>query len=403
MAPSTIYSKPLKPGEIRLMVLSPGRWKDPISCQLCTDWLQEERREMQYKALSYAWGLKSRSNPPHIQMQDTLLPITVNLECALRHLRRPDETLVLWVDAVCINQADVNERTAQVSRMGDVYSEATEVIVFLGSGPSRQMKGSAKHTDLGPCTAFTNTSLDDGLTNQILSDWTMSDRQQPITALDLFCLLRILAHPRNYSNPFEVLKGVPGAHLIDMFENLRQMLTVRWWDRIWVVQEAVLAKTITIQYGSVSAPWEMVAEAALAHSQQVGIEYDNSVSGDDAKVLNLLSRVQDIENFRRAWREGKKPNILSLLREFSNRKASDERDKVYGLLGLCNRNTRIWPDYSLEVREAYKMATIDIILCNGSLSVLTGDLGRKERQDLPSWVPDWSVTYAYVRNFGSVH
>jgi hypothetical protein len=91
--------------------------------------------------------------------------------------------------------------------------------------------------------------------------------------------------------------------------------------------------------------------------------------------------------------ESDRPNILSLLREFSNRKASDERDKIYALLSLCDYNTAIWPEYSGEVREGYTLATIDIILHTRSLSVLAGDLGRKERQDLPSWVPDWSATF----------
>jgi hypothetical protein len=95
MAPSTIYSKPLARNEMRLMILQPGRWKDPILCQLETDTLLKQHRKREYKALSYAWGLRSRSNPPHIQVQDTLLPITLNLECALRHLRLPDEPLVL--------------------------------------------------------------------------------------------------------------------------------------------------------------------------------------------------------------------------------------------------------------------------------------------------------------------
>ncbi|RSL41564.1 hypothetical protein CEP54_015780 [Fusarium duplospermum] len=393
MAPSTIYSKPLARNEMRLMILQPGKWNDPILCQLETDTLLKQHRKREYKALSYAWGLRSRSNPPHIQVQDTLFPITLNLECALRHLRLLDEPLVLWVDAVCINQADVSERTTQVSRMGDIYSEATEVIVFLGGGPGRQAKSSKVHKDPGPYIFFTNTSSDDDLTNQVLSDWKKPGQSQPVTALDLFCLLKMLAQPRNPSNPLEPLKGVPINHLAAMFEDLRQMLIARWWDRIWVVQEAVVAKTVTLRYGNVSAPWGMIADAASSRPNRLVVGAHGIVSIDDAKVLNLLSRVEEIDRFRRAWGENDRPNILSLLREFSNRKASDERDKIYALLSLCDYKTGIWPDYSLEVRETYKMATLDIIQHARSLSVLTGDLGRKERQDLPSWVPDWSATF----------
>lgn len=211
--------------------------------------------------------------------------------------------------------------------MADIYSEATEVVVFLGGGPGRQMKGSKKQKDPGPCTVFTNTSLDDNLTNQALLNWTTPGLRQQITSFDLFCLLRILSQSREAPDPFEPLRQVPEVYLTVMFESLRQMLTARWWDRIWVVQEAVIAQNITLRYGDVSAPWEMVAEAALTHFQRARIDHDGPVSRDDIKVLNLLSRVQDIDNFRRAWGENDKPNILSLLREFSNRKASDEHDR----------------------------------------------------------------------------
>lgn len=277
--------------------------------------------------------------------------------------------------------------------MADIYSEAAEVVVFLGGGPGGQMKGSKNQKGPGPCTVFTNTPLDDNLTNQALLNWTTPGRRQQITAFDLFCLLRILSQSPEALDPFEALGQVPDVHLTAMFESLRQMLTARWWDRIWVVQEAVIAKSITLRYGGVSAPWQMVAEAALTHFQRARPDHDSPVSRDDIKVLNLLSRVQDIDNFRRVWGENDKPSILSLLREFSNRKASDERDKVYALLGLCDQKTGIRPDYSFEVRETYMLATIDIILRGQSLSVLTGDLGRKERRDLPSWVPDWSATF----------
>lgn len=82
------------------MVLLPGKWKDPVSCELCIDLLLKKSRRREYKALSYAWGLESRSNPPKIQVDGMLIPITVNLDCALRHIRSPYESVVLWVDAL---------------------------------------------------------------------------------------------------------------------------------------------------------------------------------------------------------------------------------------------------------------------------------------------------------------
>ena len=60
------------------------------------------------------------------------MKITKNLSNALVSLRRPYESRLLWVDALCINQDDVEERSQQVSIMGRIYKEARMVLVYLG-------------------------------------------------------------------------------------------------------------------------------------------------------------------------------------------------------------------------------------------------------------------------------
>jgi hypothetical protein len=106
-------------------------------------------------------------------------------------------------------------------------------------------------------------------------------------------------------------------------------------------------------------------------------------------VLAWFSRViLDIERNRELWREGKQSSLLPLLRRFSGRKASDDRDKVSALLSLARNQTSIVPNYSLDVPAVFQNTVLDIIRTTKSLGVLAGDLGRKDRQDLPSWVPD---------------
>jgi hypothetical protein len=117
------------------------------------------------------------------------------------------------------------------------------------------------------------------------------------------------------------------------------------------------------------------------------------VSASDIKVLSLLSKATDINVLRQTWRQNEKPSLLFVLRKFSSRQASDERDKIYALLGLCNSDIPLTPDYSRTTTEAYRETTIDIIRASNTLEVLSGDVGRKNRQDLPSWVPDWSATF----------
>jgi hypothetical protein len=111
-----------------------------------------------YLALSYVWNytsprLQSTPSTGYISLGGRLgnrsirtgLPLTPNLESAIRHLRIVRDQaayglfcetghLVLWVDALCINQNDDAEREWQVQLMGDIYSKAAAVFSWLGPG-----------------------------------------------------------------------------------------------------------------------------------------------------------------------------------------------------------------------------------------------------------------------------
>jgi hypothetical protein len=121
---------PLPPGSIRLVRLLPGEWTATIRCELFDGPLGSTS----YHALSYVWGSKNVKRP--IMLNNTVFPVTVNLEGALRHLRElhkaDRDDFVLWIDALCINQGDVKERTSQVQMMGKIYAQSEEVVVYLG-------------------------------------------------------------------------------------------------------------------------------------------------------------------------------------------------------------------------------------------------------------------------------
>ena len=102
-----------------------------------------------YEALSYIWGFEdnplevaskhSMEDVAEIQVVGSTDPLRYatlwvgqNLADSLRHLRYKDMKRVLWIDAICINQADIVERNAQVSRMGDIFKMAESVIVWVG-------------------------------------------------------------------------------------------------------------------------------------------------------------------------------------------------------------------------------------------------------------------------------
>lgn len=131
MASSTIHS-PLKGDgrEFRLLVLEPSADNlAPVRCRLNRASLDD--KDLKFTALSYTWGDPLETAP--IFVNGVELQATLNLEAALRHIRQGSNPVVLWIDALCINQGDVAEKNVQVGMMKDIYSGAELVIAWLGS------------------------------------------------------------------------------------------------------------------------------------------------------------------------------------------------------------------------------------------------------------------------------
>ena len=119
--------------EIRLVHLFPGKRGSPCWCALSHASTQNEN--LQYTALSYTWG--SLSNPKTITVEENSesqhnLPVTENLHTALQHIRDEKETRIFWIDAICIDQANIPERNNQVRGMQKIYERASKVLVWLG-------------------------------------------------------------------------------------------------------------------------------------------------------------------------------------------------------------------------------------------------------------------------------
>jgi len=126
----TIHSKhrlDLNENQIRILRLFPGQLHDPIRCELYVVYLSDRPY---YEALSYAWGRPEDRRPVVINGLD--VQVTVNLEAALRRLRRASEDRHLWVDALCINQSDADEKSHQVNLMKEIYTNTVHCLLWLG-------------------------------------------------------------------------------------------------------------------------------------------------------------------------------------------------------------------------------------------------------------------------------
>jgi hypothetical protein len=132
---STDCYPPLRDGYIRLIRLLPPHpdQRDSIRCQLIEHPLQDSWKGTHpYEALSYFWGSQKKFRSIFIEGKyKSCLCVTENLHAALLRLRDCSIPRILWVDAICINQANNEERAHQVEIMAKIYARASRVIVWL--------------------------------------------------------------------------------------------------------------------------------------------------------------------------------------------------------------------------------------------------------------------------------
>ena len=127
---------------IRLLRLLPP--KDPsnpdetIRCVLSPAWLNDVNTS--YTAISYMWGRRDADQV--IELDKASFSVTENLWTCLRKFRNHRDDNNFWVDAICINQEDSDERSSQVSQMGTIYAKAQEVVIWPRD-PTRKLENAS--------------------------------------------------------------------------------------------------------------------------------------------------------------------------------------------------------------------------------------------------------------------
>lgn len=326
---------------------------DSIRCTLHTAYLE---RKPFYEALSYAWGDPAVTR--QIIVNERAVNVTVNLAAALRRLRRRYGDRRLWVDALCINQQDNDEKSHQVNLMKDIYAKAPKAILWLGdfSDDSQATIGAPPN----PSVAMT--------------------KRQAVTA---FRVLRRLAQLKidSCATPSRrALTPTPAEE--DAVEALVQL---PWWTRVWTVQEAILPRAPAIVYGSLQIPLDTLLRAS--YSTQ---EHQFKRCCEQPEFEALLEKAHPL----RYVREAATGDFLShltfadALNLFRYREASDPRDRVFALLGL---GSTITADYALSWEEVFMSSVRQQIAESGDLRFLRRIPERSRYRGLPTWAPDWSA------------
>lgn len=180
-----LYNPIVGDDTIRLLEILPGSGIDVVACRLRTVQFSDAP---QYEALSYCWGDALFNMEAYCNGER--LAITTNLYSALSHLRNDNKLRVLWVDAICINQADIDERNQQVRLMRQIYEKAEAVVVWLGA--------EAQYTYLGILLVSKLVALADSRRDAMLDRNTLvkqntatvlRDRGLPVSVFGPFCPL----------------------------------------------------------------------------------------------------------------------------------------------------------------------------------------------------------------------
>ena len=341
-------------------------WTHPIDTtdpHLYLD-LDEDRQyyEPKYEALSYTWCTPLHPETAYIATAgspsfSTLL-VRKSLASALRHLRYPDRPRTMWIDAICINQSDIDERNEQVVRMAEIYRLAQRVVAWLG--PDSASGAQAIQTL-------------DFLGNQF------------ITTVDNIVHATPDATERHWDQRTEL------PYDRNTWMRIAKLLDRDYFRRLWIIQEIQLAKNVVLCCGESTVSWDRFCNAVhfLYTNQHVSQSLLPKMRLRTVKRLTQMGT-----NYPISW------HVLNLI---DGRRCTDQRDLVYGLLGLLPApfSSLIKPRYDLPVAYTYKETMLAFIEHVQRLDLFEAcSLARREQPGIPSWVPDFSAPPAVGREVG---
>ena len=346
-----------QPDEIRLVQVRVDGPTKSIACEFSHHSLQHLPP---YATLSYAWGDSTVTRTLSCG-NGTTLEVTENLASWLQNWS-PEVSKkyqLLWVDALCIDQGNVEERNHQVRLMKRIYKSASSLNVWLGDEADDSDRGCELVATLanyirsyGPRTSITRKTLDD--IGGSYESWLA---------------------------------------LIKIFDR-------SWFERIWVQQEIMASSSIHIQCGGKLMEWEDIwcIPASIHMRGSVSILLDVMIPEKRERLPSGFARVFGMMR----WKARQECDLFmqEILVESRDCKATDPRDKVFALLSIASdaEAPSLDPQYGLSVEEVYRATTAYLLCRCDRIDILYNAGYAKVRLDLPSWVQDWS----YPRGIGGL-
>lgn len=358
-----------------------------------------------FNALSYTWGLCGSVPDRPVIVETTDGPRRIHifqpLENALLELSTTPQATCrpIFVDQICINQLDLDEKSIQVQLMGHIYTKCKCVIVWIGQGT----KSSDRYFD------FTNEVSQEGVLARFfeqrrtafghITDAVM-DTDIPVEGMDKEDRDDILSLLAVYGDRF------PLDGTIDVLQRT-------WFTRLWIIQEVCLAPDVIFVCGSRLLCFDCFRNGTLFYaiystywSRTVIHTMPKDKSRRQKLALDLSRNVNRIVQERRAIHTlGKKQKFSDLVLKYNVNDgkpkigASLPEDRLFGLLGIAAENDTC-KDVTVRYGEVAEVYTeFAGILLMEKPDIISLSQHPKCVSGLPSWVPDWSSNLYTPRGY----
>ena len=379
-----------------------------------------------YSAISYVWGTGPDLRPSHeIILDNRRFPITANLHAALHNYRSLwPISRRYWVDAICINQADDDEKSAQVPLMRDIYHLAMSVNVWLGDETAEITRLQLFISNLvNESWQTTLRSFVNELSDTETKAQDMGERKRPLTQFIRNESERLLVKGATKSS-LSLLKGLQvhlniahnplSDHLEDQRVRENMLLTsmeeIKSWSpnekQLRLVQDEDFQEMATLldkvlfsdsQYFNRMWTLQEICVANCGLVKLLGVQLTDFLSAVYYLQRNFNIRALTFEKIttifetNSKFNNGQRQPLRTLLALSAGRKSENPRDRIYGLHGLMKdeQTPLLKPDYTKSVAEVYANVARHIISTEKSLDVVCGHQLRDGLLELPSWVSDF--------------
>ena len=351
--------------QIRVLRVQPGSHSEQVAALVEHVSLEQTPVPTPYEAISYVWSVVKGTSTVSLDGEDVI--VSAAAEEALKAMRYRDRERVLWIDAICINQNDLQERGRQVALMGDVYSKASQSLIWLGKADERTSKAIAGLETI----------------HQQLSEETDGGRN-----------FRKVLYGKAYIFEYST---VPLPEGLD-FDAIKALFRRPWFRRRWVVQESALARKGVFYCGEFSMDMLQLFRASCwIHHKQHTLSFDLDA---EAGIMNAsyMSRHVDHDQGYFTAEQVQDRHLADLFRSFQTFDVTESRDFVYALLGLSRWASTglpdlLKPDYLAPLEKIFTNAARMAIYESADLWLFRYiDHGPEfvsspSGKSMPSWVP----------------